>query len=270
MVSFAGGCTTSNDDGKAPPAGADGPEATSVCAECPVQAGGESSDYGGTPHPCTAFELRTELDRARAVELGFDVDELERRIERPIDASLRWTPADPRGGGAASGYRAETWILGSVQLSGGFTQVRPDPARCDGGACSDPELGDWTCFDRLELSVEAELRTLDGAVDAVVSGSVLQGRPGDSFGDTPAGSLRENLRDVHGSLRVFPDQNFTIAGALLMVDLYFKAEHTEGDMRPVLVLRRSPETGVDYHPLRGHWPATSAEPEDPPQGGPAP
>ncbi len=270
VVLFVSGCTASNDDRDAPPAGGDGAEATSVCAECPVQAGGESSDYGGTPHPCMTFEVRTEVDRERAVELGFDVDQLERRIERPIDAALQWMPADPRGGSAAAGYLTETRISASVRPSDRFTHVGPDPARCDGSACSDPELGEWTCAERLELGVEAELRTLDGAVNAVVSGSVLQGKPGGSFADTPAGSLHSNLRDVYGSLRVFPDPNFTIVEARLMVDLYFMADHTAGDVNPAIVLRSSPASAVHYRPLRGHWPSTPADPVDPPMGGPEP
>jgi hypothetical protein len=270
MVLFYGGCAASSDAEGTTPTEADSTVGDSVCAECPVQAGGESSDFGGTPHPCTHFELRSPIDRTRATDLGFDVDELEQRIERPIDAPLHWKPEDSRAGGPASGYHPETWIEGTAKLSGWYTYVGLDPARCEGNACADTEVGEWTCSDRLELGIEAQCRTLDGAVNAFASGYVLLGRPGASWGETPGSSLRANLRDVHGSLRVLPDQSLAIVEALLMMDLSFKVDHTEGDVRPVLALRDSPATVVHYLPLSGHWPGPLPEPQDPPMGAPEP
>jgi hypothetical protein len=270
LLLFFGGCAGSGDGSGTTPTGADGTETSSVCAECPLQAGGESSDFGGTPHPCSHFELRSPIDRTRATDLGFDVDELEQRIERPIDAPLHWKPEDSRAGGPASGYQPETWIEGTAKLSGWYAYVGLDPARCEGTECADAEVGEWTCSDRLELGIEAQFRTLDGAVNAFASGYVLLGRPGASWGETPGSSLRANLRDVNGSLRVFPDQKLPILEALLMLDLYFKADRTEGDLRPFLVLRDSPATVVHYLPISGHWPGPIPEPEDPPMGAPEP
>jgi hypothetical protein len=270
MALFCGGCTGSGNGEDTAPTGADSTAGDSVCAECPVQAGGESSDFGGTPHTCTHFELRAPIDRSRASDLGFDVDALEQRIERPLDAPLHWKPEDSRAGGPASGYQPETWIEGTAKLSGWYTYVGLDPARCEGTECADTEVGEWTCSDRLELGIEAQFRTLDGAVNAFASGYVLLGRPGASFGETPGSSLRANLRDVHGSLRVVPDQGLAIVEALLMMDLYFKADRTEGDLRPFLVLRDSPATVVHYLPLSGHWPGPLPEPQDPAMGGPEP
>lgn len=263
-------CAGAGAEGTPPPPSADNAQAQSVCAECPVEAGGESSDFGGTPHPCIHFEQPTEIERDRAIELGFDLDRLEPRIERPIDASLRWKPSEPRGGGPAAGYQPETWIEGTTRLSGRITYVALDPARCDGTACADPEYGELTCSDRLDLGIEGEFRTLDGAVSAYLAGYLLYGRSGSDWYETPASSLRANLRDVHGTLRVFPDPNLTITEALLRMDLFFTNDRTDGDLRPSLILRDSPTTAVSYLPLSGHWPGTPLEPREPPMGGSEP
>jgi hypothetical protein len=231
---------------------ATGPAPRSVCSQCPPETGGESSDFGGSPDPCTLFEQRAAIDSTQAAELGFDITRLARLVERDIDAPLRWTPMESWGGPAA-GYEPETWIEGKPKILG-YTHVGLDPRHCSGTTCVTEAGDELTCSDRLELDIEVELRTLDGAVSALASGYVLQGREGFPFGDSPAGSQRANLRDVSGTLEVFPDENLVILQALLMIDLYFKADRIEGDLRPSILLSQRPGSVAEYIPLSGHWP----------------
>jgi hypothetical protein len=55
-------------------------------------------------------------------------------------------------------------------------------------------------------------------------------------------------------LELFPVENQTIERALLMIDLSFRADCIEGDLRPSILLSELPGTGVEYIPLSGHWP----------------
>lgn len=238
-------------------------EARSVCAECPVASGGESSDFGGTPHPCAHFEQRVTIDRGQASELGFDVDEIEQRVERTIDSPLRWRVRSEflDGGAPPSGYRAATRIEGRARFAGWYVHVRLDAARCDGTSCFDPEVGELSCSDRLELGIEGDFRTLDDAVSVKAAGYLLQGRPGLSFED-PASTLRSNLRDVTGTLELCPDESLKIIQGELFIDLRLLRDVTEGEIRPVLLLHRPPATSTIYGPLVGTWPSNDDSSEN--------
>ena len=108
------------------------------------------------------------------------------------------------------------------------------------------------CSDRLEVGIDAELRTLDEAVSALVTGYGLYGRAGFPFSEVPAGSVFANLRDVSGALRLFPFEDYAIERGLLMVDLFFGADRTTGNMSPVMWL--GVDSGVPaYSPLFGNW-----------------
>jgi hypothetical protein len=210
------------------------------------------------------FEQRFPITDRQASELGFDMGKLTARIEREIDAPLRWTESTTNRGAAPTGYEKQTRIVGRARRGDWLTHVALDPERCAGTTCRDDQVGEWTCSDRLELGVEVELRTLDGAVSATASGYVLQGRAGFSF-ESPAGSQRADLRDVTGSLRLFPPKSPPIRLALLMIDLFFEADQIEGDLRAYFQLSARPEFGEDYIPLSGHWPDLASPPEEPAQ-----
>lgn len=223
----------------------------SVCPDCPAVAGGESSDFGGTPSSCSLFESRVPIDAAQAQALGFDVAELERLVQREVDAPFRWR-TDPSGNGGEKppqGYDPDTRIqLRATVVS--YTHIELDPSSCTGTVCRDATSGvERPCPDRLELAVTAELRTMDGAINASLTGYVLQGRPGVAFAE-PGGSLLANLRDVTGTLRLFPDKDFGIRSGWLNVDVYPRADHTQGDLRTSIYLRSSPGA---YMPLSGSW-----------------
>jgi hypothetical protein len=105
-------------------------------------------------------------------------------------------------------------------------------------------------------------------VSAVATGYVLQGREDFAFGDDPAGSQRANLRDVHGTLELFPPASPPIKQASLMIDLIFKAEQIEGDLRLHFLLSDQPSTGTEYIPLFGHWPSGPTSPVPPAEASP--
>lgn len=206
------------------------------------------------------FEQRVVVERANAIDMGFDVTKLEQLIEREIDAPMRWTAATTSVGGSASGYQSETWIQGKLKLSGWYEHVELDPERCAANTCSDAATGEVTCSDRLELGIEGEFRTRDGAVSALLSGYVLQGRAGFPFGDVAAGSLRADLHDVNGVLEIAPPSDMTLVEALLMTDVYFEANQTEGSLRPYMLLTETAGSAAEYVPLSGYWPDMRAQP----------
>jgi hypothetical protein len=123
------------------------------------------------------------------------------------------------------------------------------------------------CPDRLELGIEAELRTLDGAVEARALGYAFQGRPGFRF-ESPAGTVFANLRDVKGSLRLSLPEADDIERAVLGTDLFYRPDRIEGDMHTYILLRQGPVTAALYSPLQGHWPDVEGPPAPPQVGEP--
>ena len=116
--------------------------------------------------------------------------------------------------------------------------------------------------DRLELGIDAELRTLDGAIEATASGYVLQGRPGFSF-ESPAGSVFADLREVRGTLQLPLPAGTAIARAVLSTDLFFKADRIEGDIHTYILVSDGSVSSTLYYPLGGHWPDRPESPAAP-------
>jgi hypothetical protein len=189
-----------------------------VCPACETRAGGETSDLGGELTPCGAVEGRLEIDASEAEQLGFDVGELRRRIERDVDAELRWeawdldlefivgdggldgTASDGSSDGSAdegsdgvdgvepqitgrpaSGYEEQTRVSASLSVTG-YAYYRPDPAFCDGGTCSVPGSGlqveEASCPVRLHVGFTVSLSTADGAIKATADGEAIKWREG--------------------------------------------------------------------------------------------
>lgn len=219
---------------------------SSECPSCPAQTGGESSDFGGTPHPCTQFERPVASDADTAASRGFDVATLVARIERAVDAPLYWQTHD---GGEARGYDRVTRIQMNARVRG-FTHIGIDPELCGGTTCRQPGGGDeYTCSERLELDVEAHVQTADGAITAAMRGYVLYGREGSRFHEMPGGTLRANLSDVDGSLELRePSQPLRLAE--LMVDFYVRGDRTHGDIKTAWTLW----DGSEKLPMWGTWP----------------
>lgn len=230
----------------------------SLCPECPlVPAGGESSDFGGTPHPCALVEQSTLIDADAAARLGFDVPTLVQLVERDFDEALRWTPEDTGRGTPPAGYEEQTRVQGRAQIIS-YSYVSLEPKSCDGTNCW-IDGQEWECADRLELGIEAELRTLDGAVEARAIGYAFQGRPGFPF-ESPAGTVFANLRDVRGSLQLSLPQGEDIQRAVLITDLFYKPERIEGDIHAYVLQSTGPSTATLYYPIGGHWPDVESAP----------
>jgi hypothetical protein len=230
----------------------------SVCPSCPTRTGGESSDFGGTPHPCVLFERRVAIDAGRAAELGFDVASLEGRITRDVDAPLYWRANEEESAGVrARGYQRETRLQMSPRVLG-YTHIELDASSCTGTTCREPAAPDeYSCSDRLELDVEAEVQTTDGALAAMMRGYALYGREGFSFYEVPAGTLFANLRDVTGTLELSEPRQ-PIQSAQLTVSFYLNADHTSGEISTYLMLRTGGGGGLEIQPLFGVWPEPPA------------
>lgn len=225
----------------------------SVCPSCPAM-GGESSDFGGTPHPCKLFEQPVPIDAARAAELGFDVATLEGRITRDVDAPLYWRSDEgDRTVLGARGYEQETRIHMSTRVLG-HTHIALDAESCAGTICREPGAPDeYSCSDRLELDVEADVQTADGALAARMRGYALYGRDGFSFHEVPAGTLFANLRDVTGKLEL-SEPSQPIDSAQLLVNFYLEADQTSGEISTNLLLRVGGDGRRALRPLFGVWP----------------
>jgi hypothetical protein len=206
--------------------------------------GGESSDFGGTPSPCVQFEQLTLTDADGAAALGFDVRALVSRVERDFDEPLRWMPSSTTYSALSAPSPLPTRVQGRATILSYF-YVSLDPESCEGTSCQF-ESGSLECSDRLELRIEAQLRTLDGIVDATALGYAFQGRPGFSF-ESPAGTVFTGLPDIPDT-RPLSWLEFTQLGdAGESTSLYFNDERTEGDVHT-----RAPA------PLWGHWPDDEA------------
>jgi hypothetical protein len=234
----------------------------SVCPSCPAPTGGESSDFGGTPDVCAPFERRVAIDADGAAELGFDVASLEARITRDVDAPLYWRPNESEPAGASTrGYQRETRIQMSARVLG-YTRIELDAQSCTGTTCRQPGAPDeYHCSDRLELDVEAEVQTSDGAIAAMMRGYALYGREGFSFHAVPAGTLFANLRDVTGTLEL-PEPIQPIDSAQLIVNFYLGPDQTSGEISPYLVLRSAGYARHQIHLLFGFWPEPPAPSDD--------
>src|SRR5690606_7986544 len=79
---------------------------------------------------------------------------------------------------------------------------------------------------------------------------VLLGRPGFSFYEVPAGTLRAPLRDVTGTLTLAVAPGSTLRWAALFEELYFGPDHTDGDRRPVLSVEAGERCARVYSPRR--------------------
>jgi hypothetical protein len=263
-------------------------EPPSVCPTCEARVGGETSDFGGEWHPCEAVNGRVEVDAEEAQALGYDVAGLQQRVEREIDTPLRWDAQDTEGGEPATGYEEETRVQASVVVTS-YVHVRPDPEFCDGTLCNREgvvDLQQAICAQRLHMMIDVEIKTLDGAIDAMASGEAVQWRAAEQYeqlSDGPAqelqgesaarelhGHVYANLRDVTGTLGLFPDEGeprlAQYSGGtpapypgVLTVQLDFVDGATQGFIWPQISLAVVDEHGDDmtvhYRPLQGRWPA---------------
>lgn len=226
-------------------------EPQSICPGCPTGVSFPvlfGADAG--PDPCKLAEQRSDIDRARAVELGFDVDLLEQRVTREIRAPLRWSNDDNSGRTTASGYELETTIEGDVTV-GSYHHVALDPALCAGQDC-DLDGSPTRCSDRVELDIEVDLYTLDGAIQTHASGSALSARSGFAYGEYPGGIVFASLSEANGSLDLLPDPTLPIVTADVVSYLRFKVDQTEGDLRPSITQAYGP--AYYTHNINGHWP----------------
>jgi hypothetical protein len=140
------------------------------------------------------------------------VSELERRLARPVDVTLAWTASETRGGGPASGYQPSTRVTANFSSRRTYKHVRPDPQYCDGTTCNFPgdTVPQASCARRLEVDVEATVKTADKAVEATLRGTAWSTVPGsngeaDSFAEQVIIETRTLLSQVRGTLRVSPE-----------------------------------------------------------------
>lgn len=246
---------------------------SAICPSCGVlQAGGESSDFGGTVSPCVLFAQPRAVDLAEAEGLGFEMSNAIARIGRSIDAPLFLRPGvlsgpEPEGGKAiASGYQSETRVEASVEVES-WTLVDLDSNRCTDGTCTDTNGSVYDCRIRLEMPITASLSVKDGSLQATGSGLGLYWLNGDGS-DFLAGSIRLDLATAAGNLNLSiepvpepsPGQPNAPMGseshsAALLVDFYFLPEGTNGELR--IEFTNGTASGLpvrSYYPLQGKWP----------------
>lgn len=184
----------------------------SVCPGCEPQLGGETGDFGGLETFCGGVSRYVVIDRVEARALGFDVDEIERRIARPIDAPLRWVTRTDDAGGPASGYMRDTRVRAEL-VATGYRYWRADAEFCDGTVCTlyGESYPQAMCEpDRfVELAVRIDFETADHAVRGTAVGIARQWVPDPTGTRDPGLPLQvaasADLSEVTGSLRLHPD-----------------------------------------------------------------
>jgi len=236
----------------------------SVCPSCDPQYGGDTGDFGGvTVGVCGAVARRVVIDAAQAVELGFDMPEIARRIARPIDASLRWVARDDEGGGAATGFDVETRVRADIAITE-YGYNRPAPEFCDGTVCTldGSSVLQATCVDHfLDLAVRVTFASLDGAVRGTARGQAVQWRAGSRSAEyNPALPVQvnadANLFDVTGSLRLAPEPGHEHYRGQLSFSAELSSDRYAGSLFPS-VHYDTPARSVWYAPLTGYFPANS-------------
>lgn len=232
-----------------------------VCPSCEPSTGGDSGDFPGEVTGCEALSSPVVIDAAQAAELGFDMAAI-RGYLAPVDATIHWIQLQTEGGGPASGF-SEPAQLQVKFMPTTYTFVRPSPDYCDGTTCrrqvdgdSEPlVISEASCSKRLEIALEAEIDTSDGAVHAQAKGTVIQwkvglGGEGTEPGTLLIGQVTADLRDVSGRLRLTPDAGGEHYQGRLALDLRI----TEGtgrsfDLRPRIIY--SADRTYLYAPLSG-------------------
>lgn len=235
-----------------------------VCPTCP-QTGGESTDFGGTPTLCGGLKTKVDISEQEARALDFDIDVLVATVERKLEGTLTWDAPEAKAFvELPAGYETTTRILVASTITG-YHHARLDPSICRDGVCTraGASVMESECPDHLELDTQVTLRTEDGAVEATMTGYVLQDRPDGPF-ERPAGSAWVDLADVRGAMNVvpLPARDAPLRTALLRGDLYFGArtesgEEVRGDVRLWFEYSRGDGVSQEVSPLHGAWRAST-------------
>jgi hypothetical protein len=148
--------------------------------------------------------MAAQLEQAEAD--GLDVAEFVRRLARPIDLPMRWTPVDEGFEEGrinklpTRGYAEYTHVEAVISITSALRYQRLDQLRCVNESCP--------CGHVLAADVSVDLRTLDGAVQATAQGTAFQQLvPKSAFSPDPYFvyiNARADLRDVTGTLRFAP------------------------------------------------------------------
>lgn len=132
-----------------------------LCATCKKpEAGGDTSDLGGEPLPCSGDVIAQDVvSLAQAREQGFDPDSLLKPLERVVDAKVRW---DFPGAPAQTDIRIEFASDGTAIIN--RWQDKPDSFRppCRKG-------------DFLSVNLRISISTSDSSVEGSV---VINAGPG--------------------------------------------------------------------------------------------
>jgi hypothetical protein len=226
----------------------------SVCPSCGPQLGGETGDFGGGFGACSLMFVKTDIDASTAEKLGFPISEIERRAARGIDASLLWRviDADP----PARGYADKTRVQASIAIMS-YRHFALDPAACDGSVCrrDGHEIPQSDCYEYLRMDAEVELRTLDGAVSARLTGHARQELANDRA-RTPFESVEisvnADLREVIGTLVVSPNGASGPYRGELALAASLHAGQAQGVLTPFIFFKEP--TAESYLPLEGGFP----------------
>jgi hypothetical protein len=239
-----------------------------ICAGCETLAGGETSDFTGTPDlRCGPFRIVDAVTFEQAEDIGFDVNAARALLERRFAASFAWKldrdfiPGDVQNDpGVVSGFLPETRVEGDIELLGTARYGHLDPARCDHGICTSMDGVLQECgYVESELSLDAsvDLQTEDGALSLAEIGvqpTFLLG-PVTSI---PLG-FQLDLGALQGTLRLERQHPGPTRGTL-QGTLHAHPEGIRGSLQPLL--GPVPGDGLTswnddafFRSLVGHWPA---------------
>lgn len=225
----------------------------SVCPQCLPWAGGETSDFGGTPFSCDRVSEQNEIEIAEAESAGIGVARLLSRLETTIELPLRWEVAHIETGPSASGFETSTNIVIQHRIVGSVLRVKSaSDDYCDETTCSRGEttVQRASCESEVAFDVQAEVQTTDGAIQAQLNGIAVAKRRGGVFDEASVG-LAIDLREALGSLGVHPSESFGQYTGVLRLMSEFSPNHVSGVVWVDLVSET--RRFLPMVPIQGVW-----------------
>ncbi|MDB4988962.1 MAG: hypothetical protein JWN04_4140 [Myxococcaceae bacterium] len=144
--------------------------------------------------------------------MGFDVDEVQRRLAVPIDLPIHLSrmefldnPSHP-----ASGYTVDSRMKLSLAVIGTYLHGVRDDSGCDGVSGPLPNGQLYACVDAIKIPVTINFATDDGAVHGTALGDATQQNGSHELWRSMDLAARvdmhgfANLHEVTGSLQLYP------------------------------------------------------------------
>lgn len=227
-------------------------------------AGGETGSF--TPSACGWVSAPAPIEADDAAALGFPVTQLVERLERDVDAPLRWTTE--QGTWTTSGHDRDTHVRAKFRAAR-FAHYRPSEQWCDETTCqrgdAEPVERASCGDDSLFYYLETQLQTADGAIDfaATCLGAIWRHQL-EEFATGEEATGADCYTEVLGGMRITDVERPYVT--VLSTHFLFESDHTSGSIYGWIkhsdepMAEKSPPAerlslgGRANRPIAGKWP----------------